>query len=125
MVLDDDDDVEEVVAFTNWKDERMYNAVLGVCLPCYVHRKEKVKLPNRTKAIYHWANDGSGKKDVTATIKDCPCACKVPGLQAWARQEVSKKALSREKRKATDAQQAEKDGEKTEKVLVDKKNSEF
>ena len=109
VVLDDDSDVEEVVAITNWKDERMYNAVLGVCLPCYVHRKEKVKLPNRTKAIYHWANDGSGKKDVAATIKDCPCSGKVPGLQAWAREEVHKKCLAREKRKVTDAQQAEKD----------------
>ena len=52
VVLDDDDDVEEVVAITNWKDERMYNAVLGVCGLCYIHRKEKVKLPNRAKAIY-------------------------------------------------------------------------
>jgi hypothetical protein len=46
-----------------------------------------VKLPNRAKALNHWAADGSGRNDSTGTIKDCPVVGNVQGLRAWARSE--------------------------------------
>ena len=100
---EDDTPVKEVVAFTSWKDEPAYNAVQKACQPCYAVGR-KVLFPNRIKAIYHWAVNGFGKKDPTATIKDCLCSCKVPELVAWARQEVSLKHMQQEKKAATERQ---------------------
>ena len=95
--------------FKSWRDPRAYNAVLKACQPCLTHGRKQVPLANGAKAINHWAADGTGKKDITATIKDCLCACEVPGLVQYACKEVKKKVRIREEKEACVRQQLEKD----------------
>ena len=54
--------------------------------------------PTRGKALNHWASNGSGKRDITATIKDCLCAVKVPGLVDCARKEIAMTRQNREEK---------------------------
>ena len=69
-VLSDSEEVTVQVPVTNWKDPRAYNAVLQRWQPCHAKGIEKL-LQNKAKAINHWAGDGTGKRDATATLRGC------------------------------------------------------
>ena len=112
VVLSDSEEVAplgDVEPFKSWRDLPAHNAVLKACQPCLTHGRKQVPLANGAKAINHWAADGTGKKDISATIKDCLCVCKVPGLMEYARKEVKKKVRIREDKEACVRQQLEKD----------------
>ena len=87
VVLSDSEEVTVEVAITNWKDPRAYGAVLQRCQPCHAKGIERI-LQNKAKAVNHWAGDGTGRKDKTATIRVCWEAHSVPGLVAYARKEI-------------------------------------
>lgn len=98
---------EECAKFESWKDPRSYNAVLKACQPCNA-RGRRVVLSSRAKALNHWAANGSGK-DPTATIKDCLCSSMVPGLVAYAREQIALKKQQRQLKGDLEQQQREKD----------------
>ena len=109
VVLSDSEEVtpvDDIVPFTTWTDSRAYNAVLHRCQPCHAKGKA-VPLQNKAKAVNHWASDGSGTRDVTATIRPCFCAANVPGLVAYARQEIKSKLQAREVKDEHRRQQVE------------------
>ena len=93
--------------FKNWKDPRGYHAILRVCAPCHAVGRSTA-LPNRGKALNHWAADGSGKQ-TSGTIKDCPCSHKIAGLQQFARAQNRLKAPAREEKISTARLQQQRD----------------
>ena len=107
-VLSDSEEVTVQVPVTNWKDPRAYNAVLQRCQPCHAKGIERL-LQNKAKAINHWAGDGTGKRNATATIRGCFEAHTVPGLVVYARQEIKSKLQAREAKEEQRHQQARKD----------------
>ena len=107
-VLSDSEEVTVQVPVTNWKDPRAYNAVLQRCQPCHAKGIERL-LQNKAKAINHWAGDGTGKRDATATIRGCFEAHTVPGLVVYARQEIKSKLQAREAKEELRHQQVQKD----------------
>ena len=93
-----------VAPFESWKDPRGYHATLKCCVPCLAAGRPKVSLPNRSKALNHWAADDSGR-DPSATIKNCMTSASVPGLREYARQQNALRKQARELKAAQEAQQ--------------------
>ena len=72
----------------------MYDVASGCCAACLRHKHTK-RLPNRIKAVNHWASDGSGKEK-SGTISNCMHSHEVPGLVEWARLQNDIKKQTRE-----------------------------
>ena len=87
---------EHADPITHWKDPRIYDAATSQCACCLRNGRNQ-KLPNRVKAINHFASDGSGKEK-SGTIKDCPYAHKTEGLVTYARLQNDIKNAARDNR---------------------------
>ena len=98
-----------------WKSRSHIGRILGPTTPCCkgarraTQRARPCYCKNKAKALNHWAGDRSGVRDVTATIRVCYEAHSVPGLVAYARQEIQSKLQAREAKEEQRRQQVEKD----------------